>query len=313
MPAGNTVTTLVGNDRTQSLTNKTIADTSSNVRARALWAGTTPVSTFAAAAPSSGQSLIATSASTATWQTIPGYTSGATAFVDNTFLIQDDVTAAKKFRFEANVLNSATTIFKMPAGNTITTLVGNDRTQSLTNKTITGTTNTVRATQLATTTSDVVISAAILPVVGQVLTSITTTTAKWKDIVLPTGYVDMQTVSSNTTVTTTSTTYTDLDTVTPFTLTTSNVTSLKYLIIFSGTWDTSNGNRTASFILNVNGTDDQSSEKILDAGSSNDSFMVMTQCQQTLGTGVTIKVRYKVSANTVRVYNRVLTIYGIKG
>ncbi len=122
--------------------------------------------------PTNGQVL--------TWNgTIWAPATGATTFVDDTFIIEDNVTAAKKFRFEADVLNSATTIFKMPAGNTITTLVGNDRTQSLTNKTITGTTNTVRATQLSTTGSDVVITSAAPPTAGQVLTALTATTAQW--------------------------------------------------------------------------------------------------------------------------------------
>ncbi len=181
----------------------------------------------------------------------------------------------------------------------------------MTNKTIIGTTNTVRATQLATTTSDVVISGAILPVVGQVLTSITTTTAKWKDITLPSGTIDIQTVTSAVGVSTTSAIFVDLDNVTPFTLTTNNTTPLRYLIIFSASWDVSNANRTGSFIININGADVTSTQQDLDISASNTSNMVVLQCQQTIGNSVTIKIRYKVSSNTVRVFDRVLTIRGM--
>lgn len=50
--------------------------------------------------------------------------------------------------------------------------------QTLTNKTLTGTTNTIRATQFATTGADVLFSAAP-PVAGQYLVAATATTAGW--------------------------------------------------------------------------------------------------------------------------------------
>lgn len=61
----------------QSLTNKTITDNTNNVIARELWigSGTGSVSTYAAAAPTAGQVLKATSATTATWSSDAGITS----------------------------------------------------------------------------------------------------------------------------------------------------------------------------------------------------------------------------------------------
>jgi hypothetical protein len=56
------------------ITNKTLTDPSNNLIARALFVGSgvSSVSTYAAAAPTVGQVLTATSASTATWQTPSG-------------------------------------------------------------------------------------------------------------------------------------------------------------------------------------------------------------------------------------------------
>jgi len=55
-------------------------------------------------------------------------------------------------------------------------------TQTLTNKTLTGTTNTIRATQLATTGSDVVVSGAAPGASGQALMLTSPTTATWQSI-----------------------------------------------------------------------------------------------------------------------------------
>jgi len=60
------VVTLTG---TQSLTNKTITDSTNNVMAKSLKSATTTVDVSAATAPTSGQVLTATSSTTATWQT----------------------------------------------------------------------------------------------------------------------------------------------------------------------------------------------------------------------------------------------------
>ena len=61
----------VGTSDSQTLTTKTITDSSNNVTARSLFSnsGSNTVSTYAAANPSSGQVLTATGTTTATWQT----------------------------------------------------------------------------------------------------------------------------------------------------------------------------------------------------------------------------------------------------
>ena len=63
--------TLVGRATTDTLTNKTVTSNTNNIIARELWVGSgaTSVSTYASTAPSSGQILTATGATTATWQT----------------------------------------------------------------------------------------------------------------------------------------------------------------------------------------------------------------------------------------------------
>lgn len=65
--------TLVGKATTDVMTNKTLTDASNNVTARALWngSGAASISVYAATAPTTGQALIATSGTVATWQTLP--------------------------------------------------------------------------------------------------------------------------------------------------------------------------------------------------------------------------------------------------
>ena len=66
----NSSDTLVGKATSDIMTNKTITDTTNNVAANSLKSATTLVNVAAATAPSSGQLLIATSSTTATWQNI---------------------------------------------------------------------------------------------------------------------------------------------------------------------------------------------------------------------------------------------------
>lgn len=67
-------TTIVGTDTSQTLTNKTIADSTNNITANGLRTATTSVDIAAASAPTSGQVLTATSATAANWQTPAVYT-----------------------------------------------------------------------------------------------------------------------------------------------------------------------------------------------------------------------------------------------
>jgi len=73
--------TLVGRATTDTLTNKTITSTTNNVAANILNSATTAVNVSAAAAPSSGKVLTATSSTTATWQNmIFGYQADTTVY-----------------------------------------------------------------------------------------------------------------------------------------------------------------------------------------------------------------------------------------
>ena len=64
--------TLIGRSTTDTLTNKGITDASNNVIARGLWngSGTGSVSSYTAAAPTTGQILAATNSTTMTWQSL---------------------------------------------------------------------------------------------------------------------------------------------------------------------------------------------------------------------------------------------------
>lgn len=62
------------------------------------------------------------------------------------------------------------------------TFTMNAATQTLTNKTLTAVTNTIRATQLATTGADVIVNAAVPPTTGQVLAATSATNATWQSL-----------------------------------------------------------------------------------------------------------------------------------
>ena len=61
---------IVGDTNVQTLTNKTLTDSTNNIMARSLKSATTTIDVSSATAPSNGQVLTATSSTLATWQTI---------------------------------------------------------------------------------------------------------------------------------------------------------------------------------------------------------------------------------------------------
>lgn len=138
---------VVGNSDTQTLTNKTMTSNTNNVIARELWigSGSGSVSTYAASAPSNGDILTATGATTATWQTP---TSAPTNFSDADFYVRDDSDATKRVDFQlagattsttatiASILTVSRTI-TIPALSANDTFVFEAHTQTLTNKTLT--------------------------------------------------------------------------------------------------------------------------------------------------------------------------------
>lgn len=76
--------TLVAKATTDILTNKTITSTTNNVAAKSLLSATTTIDVFAAAAPTSGQVLTATSGTAATWQTPGGGGGGMSIYKQTT-------------------------------------------------------------------------------------------------------------------------------------------------------------------------------------------------------------------------------------
>ena len=76
----NASTTIVGTDVAQTLTNKTITDSTNNIMAKSLKSATTTIDVSASTAPSAGQALIATSGTSATWQSVPPITFSSSVF-----------------------------------------------------------------------------------------------------------------------------------------------------------------------------------------------------------------------------------------
>jgi ribosomal protein L1 len=133
---------------TQSLTNKTIIGATNYVDTNGLKTTTTPVYTGGSVVPSINQVLMAISATAATWQTPSNVTatqSGYMSFTDKNIL--DNITSS---------------------------------TQSLTNKTIVGSTNYVDTNGLKTTTTPVYTGGSVAPSIGQTLVAISATAATWQ-------------------------------------------------------------------------------------------------------------------------------------
>lgn len=220
--AHNTTSAIVGISDTQVLTNKTITGLSNIVAATHLQAGAALVTVSGSAAPSSGYVLIASSSSNAAWQapTVYSYT-GWTRITDGTNTATGHTTGDTfKFRTANNILtvtvsdNDVThgdnALFTIVQSNinhqlisgsgvvthaqldthvtsttghgTTSAVVGISDSQTLTNKILTGLTNTVGATHLHATSGLVSISGAAAPSTGQVLTAISATSASWQTL-----------------------------------------------------------------------------------------------------------------------------------
>ena len=131
-------TTLVGTDVTQTLTNKTLTDSTTFLqddsdntkKLQFQLSGITTGTTRTLTAPDANTTIVGTDAT----QTLTNKT-----FTDSTTTIQDDGDNTKKFQFEASGITTGTTrTLTIPDAST--TLVGTDATQTLTNKTLTDST-----------------------------------------------------------------------------------------------------------------------------------------------------------------------------
>jgi hypothetical protein len=169
---------------TQSLTNKGITGSTNYVDANGLKTTTNPVY-IVTAAPSVNQVLMAVSATQATWQTISTGTPSTIGTVSqigtsSNFARQDHIHAhGDQVGGTLHATASTTTAGFMSATDKVILNNITSSTQSLTNKTIIGTTNYVDANGLKTTTNPVYIVSAA-PSLNQVLMAMSATQASWQ-------------------------------------------------------------------------------------------------------------------------------------
>ena len=117
-----------------------------------------------------------------------------------------DSTKSIKFSAGSGTTGTSTTLASSQTVNRTLTLpnatdniVSNAFTATLTNKTITGSTNYVGANELKTTGSPVIISSSTPPITGQVLISTSSTSAVWRSANLISGAITLQNNGSNVT------------------------------------------------------------------------------------------------------------------
>jgi hypothetical protein len=101
--------------------------------------------------------------------------------IDATTHIVDDVDRTKKFRFQADQISSGTTR-EITVPDEDFTMITPSSTVTLTNKNITGNTNTVGATQLETSGLPVTITGSAPTAIGQALVATSLTTATWQTV-----------------------------------------------------------------------------------------------------------------------------------
>ena len=101
---------------------------------------------------------------------------------DNLLFIKDDLDGTKKMQFQlSNITAGNTRILTVPDAST--TIVGTDVVQTLTNKTLTDSTNNIMAKSLkSATTTTIDVSAATAPSTGQILTATSSNTANWQTL-----------------------------------------------------------------------------------------------------------------------------------
>ncbi len=153
---------IVGTTDTQTLTNKTLI---------------TPI---ISSISNSGTLTLPTSSDILVGRNTNDVLTNKTLTDSNTYF-QDDLDNTKKMQFQLGGLTSGTTR-KLSIPDADTTLVGTDTVQSITNKNITGATNTVSASQLRTSGSDVIISGSAPPSSNNALIATNSTTASWRQI-----------------------------------------------------------------------------------------------------------------------------------
>jgi hypothetical protein len=164
----------------------------------------------------------------------------------------DSTTPSKQLGFSTASATASTTLTLasiQTVNRTITfpdatdTVVTLATTQTLTNKTLVGTTNTIRATQLATTSGDVIISGSSPPVAGQALVATSATNAAWSTITLSPSEI-----TATSTVLTTSSAYVIIP-ASSGNMTITFTVGGTYAVSFSGLATASNQNLTCKYCL----------------------------------------------------------------
>lgn len=224
----------------------------------------------------------------------------------STFIVNaTDATKTVKFSTGGATAATVTTLaFAQTANRTVTypdgsdTLVGKATADTLTNKTLTGNTNTIRATQIATTGSDVVVSAAAAPTVGQFFFAPTATTAAWTSLVP----VSVTEVSVTVSTSTTSTTFVAMSgmTVTP--------ASGNYLVAFNSTCNINSASGFVTYTLYVGGVALAASNRVVLPATTTGKAVISTVAKVTVNGSQMVEVWYKTSTGTCNVYERVMEI-----
>ena len=220
---------IVGTSDMQTLTNKTLNSTTNIITCDNLRSSTGIINIYSSSAPSLNQSLIATSSTSASWQTInhsnlsnigtnthvqidthlaaisnvhgiSGNFVGTTDIqtLTNKTLVSSNVFAdstdnTKKMNFVLTSLTTSTTVALM-IPSLSTTLVGTDSIQTLTNKTLNSTTNIITCDNLRSVTGIININTATAPTVNQVLTATSGTIANWQTI----NHTNLSNIGTNT-------------------------------------------------------------------------------------------------------------------
>ncbi len=189
---------LVGRTTTDSLTNKSLSDSTtfifrvSTPSVRIGWnaGGTAGTTLTLSSAQSANRTLTFPDATDTLVSAAVAQTLSNKNLSDATTFVVDSTTPSIRIGFNATGTAATTTTLTcaQTANRTITFPDATDTvaviaaTQTLTNKTLTGATNTIEASAVRTTGAAVVVSAAAPPTTGQVLTATSATTATWQAV-----------------------------------------------------------------------------------------------------------------------------------
>ena len=168
-------TTLVGIDSNQTLTNKTLNSTTNIITCDNLRSATGIITINTATAPTVNQSLIATSGTAASWQTI-----------NHTNL--SNIGTNTHAQIDAHIASTS------GAHGITGNIVGTSDVQTLTNKTLDSTTNNITCDALHSATTTVNVELATAPTVNQALIATSGTAATWQTI----NHTNLTNIGTNT-------------------------------------------------------------------------------------------------------------------